>query len=115
MTDEYQDEEDEEEDIGDLESFMDDEIQSTSSARFAVDVSLSMLPQLDMVISVSFPMNGDIVHLDIEVGKNGDLRVEGKGNSGGSFDVGTFERALRVCEDIPLALEWAARRGGNSS
>lgn len=107
------DDDEEDDDVGDLESFMDDDelVPSSSSPPklFVVDMSLSvLLPQLDLVMSLVFPMGSEIVHLEIEVGKNGEMRVEGKGVTG--FNIGAFEKALRACEDIPLALEWASRQ-----
>lgn len=112
------DDEEEEDDIEDLESFMDDDDDDDHEmadvgmrngghrkTSFVVDVALKM--EMDFYIALVFPRGDDIVHLDIEVGKNGEIRVEGKG--GGEFNVAAFEKALRAGEDVPLALEWAAR------
>ena len=113
---EEEDNEEEEDDIGDLESFMDDDetpvskvkLAAGSGRSFVVDVALSMVPvQLDFYVGLVFPVGEEIVHLDVEIGKNGEIRVEGKG--AGEFNVQAFEKALRACEDIPLALEWASR------
>ncbi|TGZ82738.1 hypothetical protein EX30DRAFT_339027 [Ascodesmis nigricans] len=98
-----------EKEVMDLEAFLAEDCVVSVPLR----VDIALLPERAFGIDVAFPLDGDPVHLNIIVERNGELKVMipegGLTGVAAGLDVRAFEKGLRASEDIPLMIEWFRR------
>jgi hypothetical protein len=98
----------------DLNSFLQDDDSGDASGGDALPIDVALEPEHDFGLSVVFPgKSNSITNLQIQVGKNAELKLAmspTEEGSGGNVDAKAVEKALRASEDLGLVVEWLRRQ-----
>ncbi|KAI5805821.1 mediator of RNA polymerase II transcription subunit 1-domain-containing protein [Geopyxis carbonaria] len=89
----------------DLDNFLD----SVNQVQGPLPVDISLAPEHGFGISIVFPSSTGLIHLLVQIEKNGELKVtleqDNSAELENAIDIKAVERALRISEDIGLVIE----------
>jgi hypothetical protein len=96
----------------DLNSFLqDDDSVDASGGDHALPIDVTLEPEHAFGLGVVFPgKSNSITNLQIQVGKNAELKLFMSPTEEGKVDAKVVEKALRASEDIGLVVEWLRRQ-----